>query len=118
MSVIFDGESNCDELVRGLSPVTPLTERERECLSWAAHGFTAQEIAKQIGLSPSGVNFHFAKATRKLGARNRTHAVAIMLCRTQIARRRRAILRGTASASILWSSPQPKPAIYCAQLGS
>lgn len=54
-----------------------LSERERECVSWAAHGKTSEEIGKLLHISEPTVVFHINKVLRKLGARNRMHAVAL-----------------------------------------
>lgn len=54
-----------------------LSERELECLTWAALGRTGAEIGSVIHRSPATVRFHIDNAVRKLGARNRTQAVAI-----------------------------------------
>jgi LuxR family transcriptional regulator, quorum-sensing system regulator CciR len=54
-----------------------LSERELECLTWAALGRTDIEIGLVIHRSPTTARFHIDNAVRKLGARNRTQAVAI-----------------------------------------
>jgi LuxR family quorum sensing-dependent transcriptional regulator len=56
-----------------------LSKRERECMRWVAAGRTDQEIAALMGLAASTVRFHIDRARRKLGARTRSHAVAMML---------------------------------------
>jgi len=59
-----------------LSPRLPaLTERERECLRYSAHGLSAKEISRIIERSVPTVVMHLTAAARKLGARNRTQAV-------------------------------------------
>lgn len=55
---------------------TPLTKRERECMKWAAEGFTAIEIAARLHRSVATVTLHLNSAMHKLGARNRVQAVA------------------------------------------
>jgi DNA-binding CsgD family transcriptional regulator len=60
------------------TPRSPLlSERELECLSWAALGRTDTEIGGLIHRAPTTARFHIDNAVRKLGARNRTQAVAI-----------------------------------------
>jgi LuxR family quorum sensing-dependent transcriptional regulator len=54
-----------------------LTEREREVLMWTAHGKSAWEIGEILGIAKRTVDEHAASAFRKLGAANRTQAVAI-----------------------------------------
>ena len=56
-----------------------LTAKEKECLVWAARGKSSAEIAVIIALTPRGVNFRFTSAIKKLGAVNRTQAVALAL---------------------------------------
>jgi DNA-binding CsgD family transcriptional regulator len=62
-----------------------LTVREAECLTWAARGKTSEEIARVLHRSSETVEFHLSNAMLKLGARNRTHAVAIATARGLIA---------------------------------
>lgn len=58
-----------------------LTAREVDSLCWAARGKTAAETAEILGLSVETVTTHVHKATRRLGAANKTHAVAIAIHR-------------------------------------
>lgn len=55
----------------------PLDGAELEALSLFAAGKTADEIAASLGVSKSMAMHYLRVATRKLGARNRVHAVAI-----------------------------------------
>lgn len=55
----------------------PLTLREAECLGHTAAGLSAKQIAYQLDRSESMVVKHLQAAASKLGARNRSHAVAI-----------------------------------------
>ncbi len=61
---------------QGLSGLPRLTMRERECLRYSAEGYSAKEISRLIDRSVPTVVMHLNAATRKLGARNRTQAVA------------------------------------------
>jgi LuxR family transcriptional activator of conjugal transfer of Ti plasmids len=54
-----------------------LTQREIQCLIWAAKGKTMSETAEITGLSRRTVLFHLENARVKLGASNITNAVAI-----------------------------------------
>lgn len=56
-----------------------LSARERQCMSWAARGKTAAEIGQLLHLSEHTATFHIQRATSKLGASNRSHAVAIAM---------------------------------------
>lgn len=53
-----------------------LSPREIECLRWAAGGRTAQDVAHILGRSVETVRLHLKNAMNKLGANNRTQAVA------------------------------------------
>jgi DNA-binding CsgD family transcriptional regulator len=55
---------------------TPISDREHECLRWAAAGKTTGEVAAILGLSQETVRVYFKRAMRKLDATNRTQAVA------------------------------------------
>jgi LuxR family quorum sensing-dependent transcriptional regulator len=57
----------------------PLTAREREILSWVAAGKSAAQISQALKISKRTVDEHSQTAARKLGAANRTQAVAIAL---------------------------------------
>ena len=56
-----------------------LTRREREVLQWAARGKSAWEIGEILAIGRRTVEEHIATATRKLGAVNRPHAIALAL---------------------------------------
>jgi DNA-binding CsgD family transcriptional regulator len=56
-----------------------LTPREVEVLTWAARGKAAWEIGKILDISKRTVDEHIQTAVQKLGAANRTQAVAIAL---------------------------------------
>jgi DNA-binding CsgD family transcriptional regulator len=55
--------------------------REREVLDLLAQGRTDPQIAELLGLSPATVQTHVRNAKSKLGARTRSHAVAIAIGR-------------------------------------
>jgi LuxR family transcriptional regulator, quorum-sensing system regulator BjaR1 len=57
----------------------PLTAREREVLTWVMEGKTAWEIGRILKIAKRTVDQHVEHARRKLGALNRTHAVAVAL---------------------------------------
>jgi LuxR family quorum sensing-dependent transcriptional regulator len=71
-----------NQLTQGdAEPSTPLTSREREVLAWAAQGKSAWETGEILKVAKRTVDEHALKAMRKLGAANRTQAVAIALRR-------------------------------------
>ena len=55
----------------------PLSVRERDCLKLAMLGKTSSEIGTILSLSEYTVSQYFTTAQRKIGASNRTHAVAM-----------------------------------------
>jgi DNA-binding CsgD family transcriptional regulator len=57
-----------------------LTDREKECLLWAAEGKTSHETADIIRISESTVRFHLNNAARKLDVYSKSHAVAKAIC--------------------------------------
>ena len=56
-----------------------LTRRQREILQLLADGGSTTMAARQLDLSEETVKTHMRNALARLGARNRTHAVAIAL---------------------------------------
>lgn len=69
-------QADLDDEMRGCNYMR-LSPREIECISLSAQGCTAEQIAARIGRSLATVTFHLNNAARKLGARNRTQAVAL-----------------------------------------
>ncbi|MEO0329109.1 MAG: LuxR family transcriptional regulator [Pseudomonadota bacterium] len=53
-----------------------LTDREIECLSWAAVGKTSAETSVILGISENTVNHYFTNAATKLDTVNKAHTVA------------------------------------------
>ena len=56
-----------------------LSPREREILGLLSHGHSGAEIADELFLSGETVRTHVRNAVRKLGARTRTQAVALLV---------------------------------------
>jgi DNA-binding CsgD family transcriptional regulator len=66
-------------ITRGLRPLqkgSPLSRREMQCLHFAAHGMTSNDIAVKLGITERTANFHFSNLISKLGVLNRQEAVA------------------------------------------
>jgi len=61
-----------------------VTRREREILALAALGADVNEIAEELTLATATVKTHLRNDYKKLGARNRAHAVAIALQRDML----------------------------------
>jgi len=57
----------------------PLTKRELEVLVWSSKGLSARDIGQMLDIAKRTVDEHVQTATRKLGAANKTEAVAIAL---------------------------------------
>ena len=60
-------------------PVPDLTPRQSEILESMVKGLTDRDIAEQLGLSPESVSEHVGAIRQKIGAANRTEAVAIAM---------------------------------------
>ena len=56
-----------------------LTKRQQEILRHIAQGLSNRDIANVLGISEDGVKFHLRSLLTKIGAANRTEAVAIAL---------------------------------------
>ncbi len=56
-----------------------LTRRQRQILQLLANGESTTVAARELGLSEETVKTHTKNAVGRLGARNRTHAVAIAM---------------------------------------
>lgn len=74
------------EQERFIDPAVPpkgsrgqITRRQREILQLIANGGSTTAAARDLGLSEETVKTHTKNALARLGARNRTHAVAIAL---------------------------------------
>ncbi len=65
------------------SPAKPsiLTQRERQCLAWAAQGKTVADTAILVGIAPRTVVFHLENSRRKLDAASIAQCVAEALRR-------------------------------------
>ena len=60
-------------------PIPKLSPRQREILESMIRGLTDRDIAKQLGIRQYSVNDHVSSIIQKLGAANRTEAVAVAL---------------------------------------
>jgi LuxR family transcriptional regulator, quorum-sensing system regulator CviR len=66
----------------GLPPATPapsVSGREKEVLYWLRDGKSSWDISAILGISERTVNFHVYNVMQKLGAQNRSQAVALAL---------------------------------------
>jgi DNA-binding NarL/FixJ family response regulator len=88
-----DGPAPCNDPARPANPPTDLlarsartedttlSTREREVLEMLARGLRNKEIAEQLYISPSTVNYHLTGIFNKLTVTNRTEAVGVALRR-------------------------------------
>ena len=70
-----------EQTVKEEAEVPTLTQRQLEILHSVTRGLSNAEIARQFGISMDGVKRHIMAICRKLGASNRSEAVAIALRR-------------------------------------
>jgi len=56
-----------------------LTARELECLRWVTAGLSDGQIARILAISATTVKFHVDAGRRKLGAKTRAHASALLV---------------------------------------
>lgn len=80
---ILDGEKvlspEIEHMLKNEPEIPKLTERQQDILDSIARGLTNKDIAIMLGLKPSGVRVHIDAILSKLGAANRSEAVAIAL---------------------------------------
>lgn len=63
--------------IKATPPIVDLTPRQLEILHSVTRGLTNEDIAKQFGITSSGVKQHLSTIFSKLGAASRSEAVAI-----------------------------------------
>ena len=71
--------SEIKRLIADDPPLPELSQRQMEILQSITRGLTTPDIAKQLGISAESVKMHSSILFSKLGASNRTEAVAIAL---------------------------------------
>jgi LuxR family transcriptional regulator of spore coat protein len=54
-----------------------LSQRETQIINYMAHGCTAKEISKQIGLTYRTIEIYICNIRKKLHAKNIAHAIYI-----------------------------------------
>ena len=64
---------------RPAETIGPLSPRQREVLRLVAEGADVSTIAGELSISEATVRTHLRDALRRLGARNRAHAVALAI---------------------------------------
>ena len=81
-TVAADKEYIADDVRRLLDddpPITPLTPRQLEILTYVTRGLTNKEIATNLGIRVDSVGQNLSAIFTKLGAANRAEAIAIAL---------------------------------------
>lgn len=58
-----------------------LTDTELRVLQLVARGYTDKKVGEELGMAEKTVGTHMTAVRQKLHVHNRTHAVAIALCR-------------------------------------
>ena len=79
---VSNGETAFSPEIQSLlkeAPPPELTDRQREVLEAIVHGLASDAIAARLDISTDAVNQHLDAIRKKLGAANRTEAVAIAL---------------------------------------
>ena len=71
--------SEIQKLIKSDPPLPELTPRQREILESLTRGLTNKDIASELGIRQDGVDRHVNGILTKIGAANRTEAVAIAL---------------------------------------
>lgn len=57
----------------------PITRRQREVLQLFANGLSTDDIARRLGVSAETIRTHAKASLSRLGARDRSHAIAIAI---------------------------------------
>jgi DNA-binding NarL/FixJ family response regulator len=68
-----------EQLIADDPPVNDLTQRQKDILASLVRGLTNADIAKQFTIRESSVKEHLTAIFAKLGAANRSEAIAIAL---------------------------------------
>jgi LuxR family transcriptional activator of conjugal transfer of Ti plasmids len=93
------------EPVSPYDKVVRLTQRERECLTWAARGCQVGEVADRLNVADRTAEHHLASARSKLRARTTAQAVVKALAMGMLHDR----MDGFKAKDGLWESAIPGP---------
>ena len=72
-------EGAVEQVVKELTPAVPLTRRESDVLDELIQGQSNRQIGRNLFISEDTVKSHVKAILRKLGARDRAHAVSLVL---------------------------------------
>lgn len=73
-----------DIVTEGRRRSESLSQRERDALTWAARGLTAEQSSSQMGVTEGTVKDHRKNALRRMGAVCLAQAIVIALKRGEI----------------------------------
>ncbi len=73
--IAFEAARRIKGLTDGPSPVPHLSERERECVYWIAHGLSDKQVARTLGIAHATVRTHVRRAFDTLGVFTRQQLV-------------------------------------------
>ena len=72
-------EGAAEQVVKEITPSVPLTRRESDVLDELIQGQSNRQIGRNLFISEDTVKSHVKAILRKLGARDRAHAVSLVL---------------------------------------
>jgi DNA-binding NarL/FixJ family response regulator len=72
-------EGSAEPVAKELTPAVPLTRRESDVLDELIQGQSNRQIGRNLFISEDTVKSHVKAILRKLGARDRAHAVSLVL---------------------------------------
>jgi len=80
---VLGGKTVLSPAIRAMLAAEPrppeLTDRQRKVLELTVLGLTSEDISTRLGISPNAVDQHLNAIRSKLGANNKTEAVAIAI---------------------------------------
>ena len=75
----FEAARRISQPRRAVTHGLPMTDRQRDCVLWAARGKTDWEIAQILGVSHETVIQHLKHARERYGVQNRAHLAVMAL---------------------------------------
>lgn len=75
----FEAARRISQPRRSSAPFVPMTDRQRDCVLWAARGKTDWEIAQILGVSHETVIQHLKHARLRYGVQKRAHLAVMAL---------------------------------------
>ncbi|MEZ0243737.1 MAG: LuxR family transcriptional regulator [Sphingomonas sp.] len=78
-SLAFEAARRIVQPRRAPQPTAPMTDRQRDCVLWAARGKTDWEISRILGVSHETVIQHLKHARERYGVQKRAHLAVMAL---------------------------------------